>query len=144
MAYPAPRAVLVYGLLGLIPFIAPPVISWIFSDLRPFAGLVQVLYGALILSFLGGARWGLAIAGSVPRTLAVSLAMLPTIVGLGLLLLPASTRRIQLCGLALALGLHWIWDLRGRDLPVWYAGLRTLLTVGAVAGLVGGVFVLSA
>ena len=101
----------------------------------PLAGVVAGVYGALILSFLGGARWGLEVARPQPRVAVVSLAMLPSLVGLVLLLLPSDWRSLQLWGLAAALLLHWLWDVRAAGLPPWYPRLRTILTLGAVTGL---------
>ena len=138
-----PRLVLTYGLLGLVPFLAPPLAGWLLPQARPASALVLALYAGLILSFLGGARWGLAVKAPSPPALQVSLAMLPTLAGLPLLLLPASLNQLRLFGLALALALHWLWDLRGAGLPPWYGRLRTMLTAGAVAGLIGGAFLLT-
>lgn len=136
MAEPGvPRAVLVYGLLGVIPFWAPPAAAVLWPHVLPLAAVVASVYGALILSFLGGARWGLEVARAAPRAGIVSLAMLPTLVGLVLLLLPADWRAGQLWALATALLLHWLWDLGAHGLPPWYPRLRTILTVGAVTGL---------
>jgi hypothetical protein len=68
------------------------------------------------------------------------LAMLPTLVGLALLLTPDVVR---LPGLAAALALHWLWDVRSPGLPAWYPRLRSLLTAGAVLGLVAGAVLLT-
>ncbi len=139
-----PRPVAIYGLLGLIPFLAPPIAGLVRPDYAGLAAAVLAAYGALILSFLGGARWGIEIARPAPRTTIVSLAMLPSLAGLALLILPAGWRQAQLLGLAAALVLHWLWDLCSRgDLPGWYPGLRTVLTAGAVAGLIAGAIVLA-
>jgi hypothetical protein len=135
-----PRVVLIYGVLGWIPFLLPPVAGLVFPDARPVSLAILSVYGALILSFLGGARWGFAVAEPRPPPRVVSLAMLPTLIGLGLLLLPAGPR---LLGLAIALVLHWLWDLFSDGLPPWYGPLRTALTAGAVVGLVAGVFLLT-
>ena len=68
--------------------------------------------------------------------------MLPTLVALALLAAPPDARRLQLLGLALALALHCLWDRRGAALPGWYTELRSMLTAGAVVGLVAGAIVL--
>ena len=138
-----PRVVLTYGLLGLIPFLTPPLAGWLLPQAKPVAVLALSLYAGLILSFLGGARWGVAVKAPSPSALEVSLAMLPTLAGLALLLLPASLDQLRLLGLAMALGVHWLWDLRSDGLPPWYGRLRTMLTAGAVAGLVGGALLLT-
>ena len=130
-----PQAVLGYGLAGLLPFAAPPLATLLWPPLADVAALAAVAYGALILSFLGGARWGLEVTRAAPRFEVVTFAMLPTLVGLGLLLLPAGARRFQLAGLALALALHLLWDKRSSGLPRWYLRLRAPLTAGAVAAL---------
>jgi hypothetical protein len=130
-----PRNVLVYGLLGVIPFWAPVVLVFLWPHGLSLAGVVAGVYGALILSFLGGARWGQEVMRPAPRFGVVSLAMLPTLVGLALLLLPPEWRAGQLWALAAALLLHWLWDVGARDLPPWYPRLRTILTLGAVTGL---------
>jgi hypothetical protein len=140
---PAPSAVVAYGMLGVIPFVAPPLAGAVFPAMQGAAGAVLALYGGLILSFLGGARWAFANAHPPPSPSVVSLSMLPTLVALALLALPADMRRLQLLGLAAALLLHWVWDLRGAALPAWYGWLRSLLTAGAVAGLLAGAFLLT-
>ncbi len=133
-----PPVVLTYGLLGVIPFLAPPLAGLMFSALKDSAALVLALYAGLILSFLGGARWGFANARPEPDIAVVSLSMLPTLVGLALLTASANHRALQLTGLAIALGSHWLWDMRSQNLPAWYPHLRTLLTAAAVIGLIAG------
>ncbi|PHY12617.1 DUF3429 domain-containing protein [Caulobacter sp. B11] len=137
-----PRVVLAYGLLGLIPFLAPPVLGWLFPQWTPLAAEGLALYGGLILSFLGGARWAMAVRQAPVDGRIVSLAMLPTLVALALLLLPADRRAAQLAGLALALLIHGVWDMRSRGLPDWYPRLRLILTLGGVIGLTAGALTL--
>jgi hypothetical protein len=137
-----PRVVLAYGLLGLIPFLAPPVIGRLFPQGAALAAEGLALYGGLILSFLGGARWAMAVRHEPVDGRIVSLAMLPTLVALALLLLPADRRAAQLAGLALALLIHGVWDIRSRGLPDWYPRLRLILTLGGVIGLTAGALTL--
>ncbi len=131
-----PRIVHGYGLAGLAPFLLPPLASLVWPSLTDPAALFAAAYGALILSFLGGARWGFEVARSRPRHRVVALAMLPTLAGLALLMLPAGLRPLQLAGIALLLGVHFLWDLRAGGLPAWYPRLRSPLTAGAIFGLV--------
>jgi hypothetical protein len=138
-----PVAVLIYGLFGIIPFLAPPIAGFIIPEVKTRAGFILVLYGGLILSFLGGARWGFANAHPPPAPRVVSISMVPTLAALALLAAPADWRRSQLIGLAAALALHWLWDLRATGLPAWYARLRTMLTAGAIAGLLAGIVALT-
>ena len=136
-----PASVTAYGLLGLIPFLAPPGTMLLWPDWGAFASRLLALYGGLILSFLGGARWGFANSRPAPSFGLISLTMAPTLVGLALLLLPAEARRAQLAGLAIALAAQWIWDMRAADLPRWYPWLRSILSAGATVGLVAGAVV---
>lgn len=133
-----PASVTTYGLLGLIPFLAPPLVSWVVPDWGPFASRLLALYGGLILSFLGGARWGLANARPAASAGVITLSMLPTLVGLALLLLPADMRRFQMVGLAAALAAQWLWDIKAAGVPGWYPWLRSVLSAGAIIGLLAG------
>lgn len=139
-----PRWILFYGQLGLIPFLAPSVVGWLWPAAASLAGSALAIYAALILSFLGGARWGMAIQVPSVDNRIVSLAMLPSLVGFALLLLPSEYRGWQLAGLAAAHLLQGAWDLRAANVPTWYASLRGRLTLGAVLGLVLGVAVFAA
>jgi hypothetical protein len=132
---PIPKSVLIYGLLGLIPFLLPPLIALATPAHAGILGLVALVYGALILSFLGGARWGQEVARPAPRAGVVTLAMLPTLAGFALLLATSIDRSAQLTAMAALFGLHFFWDAGSPELPLWYTRLRLLLTVGAVAGL---------
>jgi hypothetical protein len=132
---PAPRAVLVYGLLGLIPFWTLPAVRLLAPNWAGVAAVVEAVYAALILSFLGGARWGLAVREPAPAPIVVGLAMTPTLAGLAALVVLHGAARWQLGALAGALALSWAWDVAAKGLPPWYARLRTVLTLGAVGGL---------
>lgn len=137
-----PFPVLIYGLLGLIPFLLPPVLAWAHPPFAELALSIQAHYAAMILSFLGGARWGLAASRPAPGFAVVSLSMIPTLAALALLEMPSPFRGWQLFGLAFALAAQWAWDLLSPYLPPWFARLRTVLTLGAIVGLLGGVLAL--
>ena len=123
----------VYGGLGLIPFFAGAVAAIAFGDLyRSFAQLELLAYGALILSFLGGGRWGLEIGRRPVRTGVIGLSMLPTIVGFLLLIAMGLSNAWRLVAMSAAFLAQWAWDVRSKDTPSWYPPLRHLLTAGAV------------
>ena len=134
-----PRVVLVYGVLGVIPFWSLLVATFLAPDWAGVAGAVEAVYAGLILSFLGGARWAIAVRTAPPDSIAVSLAMTPTLGGLAVLVLIHGEVRLQLLSLAAALILSWAWDVSAKDLPPWYGRFRTALTLGAVGGLCVGV-----
>ena len=134
----APRAVLAYGLLGVIPFWSVAIAARLAPDWTGVAAAIEAVYAAMILSFLGGARWGLAVRDASPNPVVVGLAMTPTLVGLAILVLTHGEMRVQCLALAAALTLSWAWDVGARDLPAWYGRFRNVLTLGAVGGLCVG------
>jgi hypothetical protein len=133
-----PRVVLIYSVLGVIPFWSLPMASLLAPRWSGVALVVEAAYAALILSFLGGARWGLAVRDAKPDPVVVGLAMIPTLAGLAALVLLHGEARSLLLVLAAALALSWIWDFTAKGPPAWYPRLRTGLTLGAVAGLLVG------
>ncbi len=138
-----PGAALWLGLAGLLPFWLPLLLLDVDTELRApsRALLIQMGYGAIILSFLGGIRWGAALKlprGPLQSTLFV-LSVLPSLAGFVALLLPATVGLILLIGGFLLQG---VWDVQSAqqdELPQWYATLRAMLTTGAVLALITAV-----
>ena len=107
-----PRAAQALGWAGVLPFLGLAALAWV-PAWRPDALAAFVAYGALILSFLGGQRWGRALAagtGNGPYALAVVPSlwawlawMAPPAAGLALL--------------ALGFALLARWDRPGDALP---------------------------
>lgn len=73
---PVPRAALLLGAAGLLPTLAALAVV-VFGDrpMQEWAFRAAGTYGACILSFLGGAWWGLAAARAHPRDLPIWLAI---------------------------------------------------------------------
>ncbi len=95
---------------------------------------LTVLYGSIILTFLGGIRWGVAVAhpaSALPGTLAASI--LPSLAGFALTGWAAvATSAAPLGILAILFMMLGVWDhtAAGRGiLPGWFARLRRVLTV---------------
>lgn len=133
-----PAAARGLGFLGLLPF-AGAVIGGLLPG-APLPGLALtalLAYGASILSFLGGVRWGLAIAAPDPRGLFAPLlvSVLPSLAGWLALLLPPPAGLLLLAAAFVAL---LVADLRLAGAPPWYAALRLPLTAGAVSALLLG------
>ena len=135
-----PGPALWLGLAGLIPFVAGAVSLWASMPLLPpETGLkLAIIYGAIILSFLGGIRWGTAIGpyDSGRQTLEFSASVLGSLAGLAAAFLPAIPALALLIAGFLMQGL---WDAVSVDsgrLPGWFGRLRMLLTAGAVISLV--------
>jgi hypothetical protein len=127
-----PATGIVLGLAGLIPFLATTVGLWVRGD-EAFLR-VGLLYGAVILSFLGGVQWGFALHAKEgeggPGRLIWS--VLPSLAAWGAVMLdPLSGPLVLAAGVFLA----WLYEqrplLRSR-LPDWYRGLRHALTAVVV------------
>jgi hypothetical protein len=133
-----PPAALALGLGGLIPFAIGAFGVWTGwrSPAWPPPSVALQAYGAVILSFLGGIRWGLALgeADRNRQAVALSVSVLPSLVAWAALLLPPSTGLPVLAGLVAAAGLA---DMRIARMgaPDWFPKLRALLSAGAVAAL---------
>lgn len=145
-AFAIPPAPLALTIGGLMPFFGSALaILALAGDAagQAAASLVLLVYGAVILSFLGGVRWGVEMNEATfmpPRWGVLSVSVLGALVGWGCVLFyllgtPAQSPLVFLV-IAGALVLHWLWDvLSRRDTPAWYDGLRTIATAGAVASL---------
>lgn len=129
----------VLGLAGLIPFLVSAFLT--FASEGAFLGLdvrlIGLFYGAVILSFLGGIRWGLAIAPltRVDRAKDISISVLPSLLGFFALLLPLTAG----LGLLFAgFALQYLWDFQSHrkgHLPGWFHLLRLILSLGAGASI---------
>ncbi len=145
-----PRAPLLLGLAGLIPFVwgaltvlIPDLGIWTSQTLGGrFAGpYVMLFYGAVILSFMSGALWGFAtrLKGAQAAT-GYGLAVLPALwaffmTGGG----PTGSGISLMVGFIGILGLDWLFWYHGAA-PQWWMALRLPLTAVVVTCLGIGVF----
>jgi hypothetical protein len=97
-------------------------------------------YGAVILSFLGGIRWGLAIVKSDHSDLLspLCISVLPSLLGWLALLISASAGLLLL---ALGFFALLLADLRLPTAPPWYGAQRLPLSVGAISALLLGLLI---
>ncbi|MEM6373312.1 MAG: DUF3429 domain-containing protein [Pseudomonadota bacterium] len=140
-----PRAPLILGLLGLLPFVwgagtvlVDDLAALGLSTLGPrFIGpYVQLAYGSVILSFMSGVLWGFATkAGGAQAATGYTLSVLPALwtffmVGGG----PASASMNLIFGFLGVLMLDFAFFRWGLT-PPWWMSLRVLLTGIVVACL---------
>jgi hypothetical protein len=142
MKQPAPRAAVILGWLGVVPFAAFVLVGYAGRLLPRDAALNGMLvYGCLILSFLGGAQWGLTIAApkSSGRTYAYRLAIsvLPSLAAFCVWYLPIIASLLALAALFVAWLAYDIATARDEIAPAWYPALRIQLTSAVVVCLLG-------
>ena len=139
-----PRAASLLGYAGVIPFITAAVIVF-FLYPRPEAKMVltcMIAYGAVILSFLGGIRWALAMLFPEDDALLrrLALATAPSLLAWLSMFVPA------VWGLVILLGAFWgqaAADLRAtrlKEAPQWYGGYRIRLSILVFAALAVSLF----
>lgn len=128
-----PRVPLWLGLAGVLPFAIGMVVYaaggiWIVD--QAFALRSTLGYGAVILSFLGGTRWGMGVllANEDKRDARLSLSVLPSLLGWVALLLPAFPALVLLAVAFAAQGAWDVGDAADDGAPSWFAHLRTVLT----------------
>lgn len=104
---------------------------------HPELAFIQVTYGAVIVSFLGGMRWGFAVPENSPAkpdwlNLANS-SVLPLLAWQALLFKDITSSAVMLV-LSLGIALHYDLSLL-PTYPLWFKGLRIVVTLGAVLSL---------
>ncbi len=134
-----PVAAIVLGVLGLIPFVALPFLSIAKPDLAVPAWLgahltipAMMLYAAVILSFMGGVQWGLAMAddnGSAgTRWRQYGVSVIPALLAWLALFFDTRVGLFLLAVGFVGLLVYDIWTVRRGEAPVWYEALRLFLT----------------
>ena len=118
---------------GALPFIAAAALALSNAgDVRGFqADQIAIAYGAVILSFLGGIRWGDAVLKGPAATLFIS--VLPSLAGFAALLINNfNGAMILIAGFAL----QAVWDFFAPGtLPKWFIHLRMLVSAIVIACL---------
>ena len=120
------------GGLGVLPFLMALLLAFFGKtpEQRELGARAFVLYSGIILSFLGGIRWGAALPSPSFRLLA--LAVGPSLLAFGSLLLPLAPA-VVILALSFAVvglvdstrGAHALW-------PLWFKTLRLRLSVAVV------------
>lgn len=141
-----PAAASALGFAGLLPpllGIAAKTSGAVPPDL-PITGvllLAGMLYGALILSFLGGMWWGAACAGRSGAALRpwLTLAVMPSLIALAALLACIANPRIGGAILGVTLVATLLVDRKlvaNRMVPAWWMRLRVPLSLGLAAEMI--------
>jgi hypothetical protein len=134
-----PRAAWWLGLLGIVPFFALALAAWIGGERVALAASRGVAaYGAVILSFIGGAHWGFASVASrnghaSPDVRLLAVSVLPSLCSWAALLLP-----LPWCLAMLGIGFAAVliidrWATRVALAPEWWIALRRPLSAAVAA-----------
>ena len=136
-----PTPALVLGLAGLLPFLISAFLTF-GADVKSSAmGLLSLgTYGAVILSFLGGIRWGLIVnnKAQLQKWSPLAWSVVPSLIAWPALLLPS---RYMLSVLAVGFVFQYAMDneaIKAKKMPLWFGRLRLILTTGAVLSLLAG------
>lgn len=131
----SPIPALVLGFGGLIPFVSVPFSMISTGTFTLSLVQTQIVYGACILAFIGGIRWGLV----MPANSSVSAdwknltyGVLPSLLAtVAPLLSPAKGLSLLIVGLITVA----VWDKRLGGYPAWFLGMRFILTFVACLSL---------
>ena len=133
-----PLTVILLGLAGLLPMFAGPV-WWSFMPQTAPGWLPQVwiTYVALVASFMSGTFWGFALPAieGTEGQIGVLIASLLMIATWVVMAFPADAALYGLIGVYLLQLLADFWRERTLGSVIGYFGLRTGLTVGAIAAI---------
>lgn len=119
-----PSAPLALGLFGLVPFAAVPIYMYSTGVYLPDLAFAQLAYSASILSYLGGIRWGTLLERSNDWK-SYTYSIVPSIAAWVALLIPGRLSILWALG---SLQGCAFFDVNRPGYPLWFKGLRVLLT----------------
>ena len=132
-------------LAGVVPFVLATgaLFASDASSVRVPAITALVTYSAVILSFLGGIEWGLAIrddsGNEASRAIALGLSTVSSLAAWAVLWLPSATWQVGAAlGLFVAVWAADQWMASRGLLPAWFVDLRT-----AISALVAAILALA-
>lgn len=130
-----PSSAIWLGWAGVLPF-AGLTVAVVGRLPTPVPADVALLaYGAAILSFMGGAQWGVAMRaadGSERGWQGYAVSVLPALLAWAALLVPWRPGVALLAAGFTGLLVYDLWTVRQGRAPAWYATLRWRLTLAVV------------
>ncbi|NXF86318.1 TMM69 protein, partial [Eubucco bourcierii] len=127
----SPKPALYLSLAGLIPFVSVPLTMAIQGTYYPQLVFSQVMYGAVMVSFIGGMRWGFALPENSPAKpdwMNLANSTIPPLFACQALLYKDITSGAVMLVLALGIALHYDVSLL-PSYPRWFKVLRVVGTV---------------
>lgn len=139
----SPKPALYLGFAGLLPFVCPTLFMAVTEGFYPDLAYAQLAYGASIVSFLGGARWGFALPESSPAKpdwINLTNSVVPSLLAwVSMLMIDNITAAGTMVIMGLGVSLHYDLALL-PTYPSWFKAMRAVLTVVAFFSLLGTVF----
>lgn len=136
----------VLSLAGFVPFVFIAIALYMLGASNEFfASLFDIfkVWSALILSFLGGIRWGFAIANEPFENKNLIISVVPSILAWFVLLLPDA---YTILALLILFAFHGAWDsfyINQGKVPPWFAKIRITLTFLVVGAHVAVLFAIA-
>ncbi|APX92112.1 hypothetical protein BWR19_03705 [Halomonas sp. 1513] len=127
------------GSAGLLPFALTLLMAWTApTGWQAWAVSAFLFYSAVILSFLGGVQWGVAMSLDAPEDAAFASrmlrSMLPSLIAWPALLLPDLAATLTLLAGFLLVHVYEGQPASRARLPGWYQSLRRSLTLCVAGG----------
>jgi hypothetical protein len=132
-----PTALWIIAVAALAPFpLAALGYGWGNADVARPSLTVIITWSAVILAFLGGARWGLESALPTPRWQRLLISVLSPVIAWTMLLSRGRIDNAWIIGGCIgAFLIQWLFDHHGPDVPARYPKLSTALTAAACISL---------
>ncbi len=124
---PEPAALL--GAAGLLPFVVGALATLDGGALGRRAPGALLAYAAVILSFMGGVHWGLAMSAARPSWLRYGASVVPALLGWAALLAGGRAGFVLLAASFASLYAYDRGAVRAGEAPAWYPALRWPLTL---------------
>ncbi|XP_028301243.1 transmembrane protein 69-like isoform X2 [Gouania willdenowi] len=140
----SPKPALYLSLAGLVPFVGPTLFMLETEGYYPELAYAQVAYGASILSFLGGARWGFALPESSPAKpdwINLSNSVVPSLLAcLAMVMSDHISSAATMIIMGYGIALHYDLALL-PTYPGWFKAMRAIFTIVAFLSLLATVII---
>lgn len=139
-----PLSALILGLAGLLPFLGAVMVMQ--TNLQGYAATAAtslLVYGAVIVSFLGGVRWGVELCNhpAQPRWLTLTSSVVTSLIAWPAVLIGGVAGLLML---TIAFVFQYLVDARAvsqHQVVGWYRSLRLILTTVVVLCLTTGAMI---
>lgn len=135
------RVANILTLAGALPFIG---LAAAMAVLEPPTNLTAsfwlMVYATVILSFLGGIRWGIAVSNPEAGWAPLAISVLPALAGWVIVPYAILVQQVPspswFLAYAVLFALHLGWDWRSGSVPGWFKTLRMTVSLIVIACLV--------